>query len=269
MSKNLYMVPYDFTPTSRKALDYALHIAQFVHTEIKILHLASDKKKGMEMQSKLEDLVKELVVPTGVEVSTLTVVGSIFTDIGQIAKKEKAQLIVMGTHGKRGIKQKLFGSHAMKVITSAECPFLVVQKDTEIRPVKEIAVPIDLTKESLQIVSIAGDLAHIVKANVHVLAETQTDQILNTRLKNRISIVAKEYEDRGVNATVEFVKQRGKYDKKVINYSKNNKMDLIALAYHSESILPQLDNFAQNLITNKLGVPVLIVNSKLASALYF
>lgn len=269
MSKNLYMVPYDFTPTSRRALDYALYIAKYVQTEIKILHLASNEKNKIEMQSKLDVLSKELVVPTGVDISTLVVVGSIFTDISRIAKEEKVQLIVMGTHGKRGIKQRLFGSHAMKVITSVECPFLVVQKDTEIRPIKNIAVPIDLTKESLQIANVAGDLAHIVNADLHILAEKQTDDILNTRLKNRISIVTNEYKDRDVNATVEFVKKRGKYERKVISYSKSNHIDLIALAYHSESILPQLDTFAQNLITNKLGVPVLIVNSKLASALYF
>lgn len=269
MSKNLYMVPYDFTPTSRKALDYALHISRHVHTEIKLLHLAPDKSKGMQMKPKLEELAKEIQAPEGVEISALTVVGSIFTDIGKIAKQEKAQLIVMGTHGKRGLLQLLFGSHAMKVITSADCPFLIVQSSTEIKDVQEIAVPIDLTKESLQIVPIAGDLAKIVGANVHVLAEKQTDQILNTRLKNRISIVSQEYEDREVKTSVEFVKKAGRYDRKVMNYSKGNSIDLIALAYHSESILPQLDTFAQNLITNKLGLPVLIVNSKLASALYF
>ena len=50
---------------------------------------------------------------------------------------------------------------------------------------------------------------------------------------------------------------------------KENNGGLIAIAYHYESLLPQFDSFAQDLITNKLGLPVLIVNSKLASALYF
>ena len=39
MSKNLYMVPYDFTPISQKALEYALHLGKHVHTEIKLIHL--------------------------------------------------------------------------------------------------------------------------------------------------------------------------------------------------------------------------------------
>jgi nucleotide-binding universal stress UspA family protein len=268
MSKNLYLVPYDFTPVSDKALEYALFLAKKVHTEIRLLHLAPDKPKGMAMKAKLEEKAKSISAPIGSEVTALVRVGNIFTDIGKVAAKEKAQLIVMGTHGMRGM-QSLFGSHAMKVITSAECPFLIVQKNTEIKDVSDMVVPIDLTKESLQIVNIAGDMANILKANVHVLAEKQTDAILNTRLQNRISIVSKQYEERGMDAKISIVKKGGKYGKKVMNYTKTNNGGMIALAYHSESLLPQFDSFAQKLITNKLGIPVLVINSKLASALYF
>lgn len=268
MSKNLYIVPYDFTPVSRKALDYALYLGSKVHTEIKLLHLANDKAKGMAVMSKMEELKKSINVPEGTEITSLIKVGNIFTDIGKVAQQEKAQLIIMGTHGMRGL-QGLFGSHAMKVITSAECPFLVVQKNTKIDPIQNIAVPVDLTKESLQIVSIAGDLAKIFNAKVSVLAERQTDAILNTRIKNRLSIVMKEYEDRNVDASMNFVKKSRNYAKVVMKYTADNKMDLVSIAYHSESLIPGLDKFAQNLITNKLSKPVLIVNSKLASALYF
>ena len=268
MSKNLYMVPYDFTPISQKALEYALHLGKHVHTEIKLIHLAKDRKSGMIMKDKLDEVKASTKTPPGVELTALTRVGNIFTDIGKIANEEKAQLIIMGTHGKFGM-QLLFGSFAMKVIISAECPFLIVQKNTQIVDIKQIAVPIDLTKESLQIVNIAGDVAIMFKAAVSVLAEKQTDQILNTRLKNRLSIVTKKYEEREIKSKVDILKKPGAYRKKVMNFAKNNNVDLIAIAYHTESLFPQFDKFAQGLITNKRGLPVLVVNSKLASALYF
>lgn len=268
MSKNLYIVPYDFTEASEKALQYALHIGQKVRAEIRLLHLAPDKAKGMSMVKKLDEVRDKTQAPIGVTITSTTKVGNIFMDIGKVAKKEGAQLIVMGTHGKRGM-QSLFGSHAMKVVVSAECPFLIVQKDTKIQEVKNIVVPIDLTKESLQIVNIAGDMANIFQCNVHVLAEQQTDQILNTRIQNRIAIVKDQYEDRDVKADVHLLKKSGNYGKKVIDFVKANDSGMIALAYHSESLLPQFDSFAQNLMTNKLGLPFLVVNSKLASALYF
>ena len=164
--------------------------------------------------------------------------------------------------------KKIFGSSEMKVIISVECPFIVVQKNTKPRDVKKVVVPIDLTKESLQIVNYAGDIANIYGAEVHVLAEKQSDQILNTRIQNRIKLVKEKYEERNVNSTINLVK-RGSYGKKVMNYAKSNQVDMIAIAYHSESLFPQFDSFARNLIINKESLPVLIINSKLASALYF
>lgn len=265
--KNLYIVPYDFTPVSEKALEYALFLGKHVHTEILLLHLAPDKPKGMVMKKKLEELKDSINSPIGVDVSALTRVGNIFTDIGKIAKEMKAQLIIMGTHGKRGL-QSITGSHAMKVVTSAECPFLVVQKDTKIVDIKNVVVPIDLTKESMQIVNIAGDMAHMFKAQIHVLAEKQTDQILNQRIKNRISIIEDQYKERDNHGDVFYVK-KGNYGKRIMEHVKANDGGMIAIAYHTESLLPQFDSFAQNLMTNKLALPFLIVNSKLASSLYF
>lgn len=268
MSKNLYIVPYDFTPVTAKALDYALMLAEKVHTEIQLLHLSDSKEKGMRKKKELEDFAKTITPPFGSEVTTLVKIGNIFTDIGRIAKEQKAQLIIMGTHGISGL-QNLFGSNAMKVVTSAECPFIVVQKETQLNPIHKVVVPIDLTKESLQIVNIAGDIAGMFNAEVHVIAEKQTDALLNSKLMNRISIVKKQYEDRNMEPIIAYVKKSGSYDKKVLQYTKENNCDFIAFSYHTESLLPQFDSFAPNLITNKMKIPVMVINSKLASALYF
>lgn len=267
MSKNLYIVPYDFTPVSEKALEYALFLGKHVHTEILLLHLSPDKAKGMVMKKKLDDLQESIKAPIGVDVSALTRVGNIFTDIGKIAKEKHAQLIIMGTHGKRGL-QSITGSHAMKVVTSADCPFLIVQKGTKVQEIKRVVVPIDLTKESMQIVNIAGDMAHMLKAEVHVLAEKQTDHLLNQRIQNRISIIKDQYEERENIAEIHFV-SKGNYGKKIMDHVNNNEGGMIAIAYHTESLLPQFDSFAQNLMMNGLELPFLIVNSKLASSLYF
>lgn len=268
MSKNLYIVPYDFTEVGNKALEYALFLGEKVRTEIKLLHIAADKAKGMAAMTKLKDICEKKQTPIGVELTYSVRVGSIFTDIATAAKKEHAQLIIMGTHGKKGM-QALFGSHAMKVVTSAECPFLVVQKNTEVKKVENMIVPIDLTKESLQIVNIAGDMSNMLRSGIHVVAEKQTDQILNARLQNRLSLVKDQYEERDITPTIQTFGKGGSYDKKVLKYCEEVNAGMVAIAYHSESILPQFDTFAQNLMVNKKALPFLIVNSKLASSLYF
>jgi alpha-D-ribose 1-methylphosphonate 5-triphosphate diphosphatase PhnM len=88
-------------------------------------------------------------------------------------------------------------------------------------------------------------------------------------MKNRILIVRNQYEERNIDCNIELMKQGGSYQRKVMEYAKVNAIDLISIAYHSESLLPQFDTFAQSLITNEQNLPCMIINSKPASALYF
>lgn len=268
MSKNLYIVPHDFTKVGAKALEYGIHLGKLVDAEIQLLHVVADKSAIIAANNKLDEIIKATEIPNGVTLSKKVHVGSIFEDIGKIATLQHAQLIIMGTHGEKGM-QKLFGSYAMKVITSCDIPFLVVQSNTVIKHIDEIVVPIDLTKESLQIVNLAGDIANIFQGTVHVVGEKQNDELLNQQMKNRILIVKNQYEERAVKCTVEFIKDGGSYSKKVVDYARNKAIDLIAISYHSESLIPQFDKFAQNLITNEANLPCLVINSKPASALYF
>lgn len=268
MKNNVYIVPFDFTSVTQKGLDYAIDLAKKVGAEIKLLHVANDKNELVNKKNELEKVIKEYGSIENVTLSSLISLGDIYSEIGKMAKKFSAQLVIMGTHGMRGF-QKIAGSHAMKVVTNCECPLLIVQKSTDIKPINEIVLPIDLTKESLQVVNLAGDMAHIFNAKVQVIAEKQSDEMLSTRLKNRVGIISKQYEERGVNSAINYVPKSGGFGKNIMQFVKSNEVGMIALSYHTESLLPQFDTFAQNLITNKHSLPVLIINSKLASALYF
>lgn len=268
MSHNFYIVPHDFTAVGDAALKYAINLGKKVKTEIQLVHIVAEKTKLISAKQNLEKIANSCEKNPTVEITTKVVLGNIFEDIGKLAKKEGAQLIIMGTHGITGM-QKIFGSNIIKVVTSSEIPFLVVQKTTEIKEVKRIIVPIDMTKESLQITNLAGDLSNIFGAEIHVVAEKETDEMLARKLANRISLVKDQYEERNIKATVNLIDSSGSYQKKVIDYTKKNQGDFIALAYHSESLLPMFDTFAQNLVVNELNLPCLIINSKSASKLYF
>lgn len=108
----------------------------------------------------------------------------------ELLKELEARLVVMGTHGVKGM-QKLFGSYAIKVVTSTSVPFLVVQETSPPEKISNIVVPIDLTKESLQIINPAAEIALTHGAKVHILAEKQTDPRLSQQIKVRISLVKK------------------------------------------------------------------------------
>ena len=57
-------------------------------------------------------------------------VGVPFEEIVKIAEEERADMIVMGTHGRGGLNRMLLGSVAERVIRLAPCPVLTVREAT-------------------------------------------------------------------------------------------------------------------------------------------
>jgi nucleotide-binding universal stress UspA family protein len=263
---NLFIVPHDFTNVGDAALKHAIFMALPRQTEIEVLHIVSDKSKGAAAYTKLQDIIVKTDTQ-GLDVRPLVKVGSIFDDIGKIAEEKEAKMIIMGTHGATGM-QKLFGSYAIKVVTSTSVPFLVVQASDPRHQIKRIVVPLDETKESLQIINHVGDIARLFDADVHILAEKQRDPRLAQQLKIRISLVNKEYTEKQVRCEVHILEGSKAYYKKIVEFADKNDADLIALAYYSSSIF-SFDNHAQALLTNEKNLPCLIVNAKLLSKLYY
>ncbi len=262
------IVMHDLSPLGDSAFNYALELNRVTQSELLVLHFVSKESQIAQISEELDKIIVRHQNKSIKTIKYKVVVGSIFYSISRIAKEEGAQLIVMGVKNTSGF-QKLFRSNAIKVISSSVIPFLLVQKETEYREIKKITIPIDITKESLQIVNYASELALIFKAVIHVVAQKQLDESLSQQMKNRILLVKKQYEEKRISNVVEFISQGGSYQRKIMEYTSQNQCDLIALAYHSESLLPQFDNFAQDLISNNQFLPCMVLNSKLASALYF
>jgi nucleotide-binding universal stress UspA family protein len=61
-----------------------------------------------------------------VELSAALLSGNPWEEIGKVAKTEHADLIVMGTHGRRGMARAILGSVAEQVIRTSTVPVLVV-----------------------------------------------------------------------------------------------------------------------------------------------
>ena len=126
MSKKTFIVPHDFTPVADYALNHAIGTAKAVGGEIELLHVVAKDKQIVEAEGKLKAVV-EKANTDGVEVRANVRIGNIFDDIGNFASEKHAELIFMGTHGASGW-QHVVGSKALKVITSSEVPFIVVQE---------------------------------------------------------------------------------------------------------------------------------------------
>ncbi len=141
------LVSTDFSEPARKALDYAVALAKTTGAEIVLLHayelpivgfpdgtfLATAEMANqiiMSAQNSLDALVAPLK-EAGVPVSLLLKNGDARETILESSKELGADLIVMGTHGRRGIARALIGSVTEAVVRTAECPVLTVRSPSK------------------------------------------------------------------------------------------------------------------------------------------
>jgi nucleotide-binding universal stress UspA family protein len=269
MSQRVFMVPHDFTDAGATAVKHAINLAHQADAKISLLHIISKDSERAPAIEKLTAIVQEIrKTNSTAKVDAYVEKGSIFTDIGAMADNIGATMIIMGTHGARGM-QKVFGSFAIKVITSTSVPFMVVQKESPVEKISSIVFPIDLTLESLQIMSIATDVARAFDAEVHLVAKKESDAAFARKLSNHFMVAEKQMQASNLKYKIEYLEGSGSLYKKIMGYCKDNGANIVAITYHTDSLLPQFDTFAQSIITNDLELPALIVNSKSVSKGYF
>jgi nucleotide-binding universal stress UspA family protein len=139
------LVPTDFGESSDAALAYASDLAKAVGAEVIVLHsyeiptigfpdgaivataeLASRVREGA--QAGLDAAVRRNE-NEGVPVRAVVKEGDASRTIVEAADELGAELIVMGTHGRRGLPRALLGSVAERVVRTATCPVLTVHAD--------------------------------------------------------------------------------------------------------------------------------------------
>jgi nucleotide-binding universal stress UspA family protein len=144
------LVPTDFSPPSDAALTRAKDLAQKYGAQVSLLHVVTDPRAigvwtpevyvpaDAATQERLLREAKERLESqlTEDERSRFAVtiearVGDVAEHILEIAREQKVDLIVMGTHGRHGLAHLLLGSVAERVLRNGPCPVLTTHADAE------------------------------------------------------------------------------------------------------------------------------------------
>ena len=260
MQTKTFIVPHDFTAVADIALQHAIATAKPLSAQIQVLHVVSKETQIPEALAQLENIIGKFE-HEGVQMHPNVRIGSIFEDIGAFAAEHQAELIVMGTHGAHGW-QHITGSHALKVVTSSQVPFVIVQEKA-VKPTgyDSIVVPMDLHKETKQKLSIVANLAKYFNSKVHVVTPDETDESLRNQVKSNITFSEGFFKDRGIEMTSAIVPSAG-FDKEVVKYAVSVDADLIAIMNLQRNSLVAAfgSNHEQYIITNDALIPTLIVN---------
>ena len=145
MSYEKILVPYDASSYANHAFDEALKIAEKFGSKITAVTVLGPNtqhtggislERAIEIQDEHEDaatkILKDLEVlakEKGVEFSFSVIFEpSPYKGIVNFSNSNSIDLIVIGSHGRSGIKKALLGSVASGVVEHANCPVLIIKK---------------------------------------------------------------------------------------------------------------------------------------------
>ena len=138
------LVPVDFSPLSKKALQYALRFATEFDATVKLIHVieptvppvfdgstieppVNSNGANTSGANKLKKWASSVRIRAGRVESTVRA-GLPALEIVEAARELDVDLIVMATHGYTGWKHFAIGSTAERVVRAAPCPVLVVRE---------------------------------------------------------------------------------------------------------------------------------------------
>ena len=280
------LFPTDFSRCADQALAHAVFLAEKYEAEIHVLHvvtLFNDQPSIINNEitetevtiRKLEDIAeKQLNKVVDAESSDyMKIIAATKREISsapailQYASDNNIDLIVMGTHGRRGLGHLLLGSTAEEVVRLAACPVFTIRELKEPKPVTKvnnILVPVDFSNYSKSALTYASEIALSYNAQLqvlHIIEETMHPAFSISGKSSIFDLVPgiKEDSKKRANKMVkEVVSDKVKFDlyikggraaSDIIKFAKENSSDLIVIATHG---LTGLEHMLLGSVTEKV-----------------
>jgi nucleotide-binding universal stress UspA family protein len=264
--KKLIVVPWDFTPVAGHALAHAVKISKMVGNEISLLHIvdqgiteATEGEKNILLSHVAEENSKKYGMSIGAHIEK----GSIFNAIAEYANDKDASLVVMGTHGMKGM-QKLTGSWALKVIVKSKVPFIVVQDPpSDQERYHDIVFPVDFRNENKEKIKMAIFMGKYFESKIRFLVTKTTDKNILKKTNININFAIKYLIQNNIEYDISEV-PKGNFAQQTIDYAQKINADLILIM--TTKNITGLDYVMgaseQYIIANSSKIPVCCVNPK-------
>ena len=250
------LVPTDFSEHAENALKAAAIIAKKNKCEIFLLHLLelpNQMNDAMTSGGSIPEVmlfikkanerlqkIKEQSYLNGISVNASVQFERAFNGILSFNKKNKIDLIIMGSHGTSGIEEVLIGSNTEKVVRLSDIPVLVIKKDVGELNFKNIVFASDFSKEIRKPFKKMVEFVEIFDANLFLVMictpnsfkttlnaeKTMKDFIENYDIKNYSLHI---FNDTNI-------------ENGITNFSKTIDADLIGLCTHGRTGLAHFFN---------------------------
>lgn len=261
--KNI-VVLIDFTEGASVALRQAASLSRHTHATVTGLHIVASPEKVKRAEEEMHKFTSKY--DGGIKVENRVVVGSLIQAATDEIQKLQPDIVLVCTHGVKGMYQYLFGAQILKLVQAIPCPCLVVHenKGVDLTQAKSILMPIgphpDFRVKIKQTVALAKALGSTVVVYRIDRPGNDFQQIL---IRNEDD-AKKHLEEQSVPYTtvledIEVVSVG--YSRQTLNYAVKHNIGILSLmANVSEN--DRLFGYGdkENFLVNEEGVSVLSCN---------
>jgi nucleotide-binding universal stress UspA family protein len=249
------LIPVDFDRQSLLAVEQSYNLAKLLPAEITLLYVheqssifsgffSSEMNKDilLKIGEKLQELATKTALDTGLTVKTRIETGRIYSKILDVSKEIKAEYIFLGTHSSAEGEEETarVGANSSRVIRSSKCPVISINGKHHFNGCRYILLPLDLSKESRQKVTMAIEIAKLFNAGIKIVSAlwTKNDQQIVMKLNQQLIQVTNFISDAGIKCTSEIVESQDG-DKTlvptILNYAhEQGDIDLIVILTQQE-----------------------------------
>jgi len=261
--KNLIAIADDFSSESKCAIANAAGFAKRDGSELLLIHVLDGKsdKTDEQIKTMLATECDNIDREYGVKARYATPEGSIFKDIAETTRTEKAKLLVMGTHGIKSLGERLLGSWALRVVDSSPVPTLVVQNKTP-KPTgyQKVLMEIDDSPECKILVKYATLMHKTFKSEIIFFVNRVDDTFRENQVNHNVQFCTNLLQEAGVPFVVSEQKKAGGFYKDMVRFASEIYADLILIiANNNKTFADYLTEPEQRVIYNDAQIPVLCV----------
>lgn len=255
------LFPTDGSDPARAALSYALDVAAEHDATLHVLSVADTNQDSLSLiegevvdvlEATARDIVDEAVARAdeqGVSTESAVMQGDPSLTIVDYADVFDIDLIVMPTHGRRGLSRLLLGSVTERVVGSATVPVVAVTPDESdgfVYPPREILVPIDGSDAATLALDAAIDNALATGAGLHLLHVVETASlgfdvrsvVSGDKLDAEASVLLQQAVTRATDAGVSHVTHtvaHGRPHREIRAALTDTGADMVALGVHGST----------------------------------
>jgi len=262
-TKKIIMVPWDFSEKAEYALEHAISLSKILNTDVELIHIVKKDKEVGDATKRLNQTIEETHKKFGIKPLPLVKVGNIFTTISEVATDMHAEMVIMGTHGMKGM-QKLVGSWALKVIAGCKVPFIVVQAPPASHGFSNIVFPLDFRKENREKINWIYYIARLYNSKFYVIKAKSSDRKFIKGINSNLLFTKKFLGNNQIPYEIHSAEGKKDFTTETIDYAKQINADLILIMTTKNINLADyvIGANEQQIISNKYQIPVMCINPR-------